>query len=240
MRRAVTALPELDELMVSPRVGVVRRLRHGFVLTGTGFRAFRGPTMNELYRTSQVGQQTTLANDTLLAERATGFEFGGEELGRAGRLRATYFWTEVNRPISAVVLSQTATTQLLQRQNLGQIRSRGVMVEAQTAGLARLRCELWVSAGGGDGDGVQLEQPGAGNLTGKWIPEVPRESVTATANYVAAAGCELSCDCELYEGREFDDAANQYLLHPYARVDVMAERRAGAWVERCMRGRRIC
>jgi hypothetical protein len=32
-----------------------------------------------------------------------------------GRLRATYFWTEVNRPISAVVLSQTATTQLLQR-----------------------------------------------------------------------------------------------------------------------------
>jgi len=132
-------LPEIDELMVSPRMGLVRYLPHDVALTGTAFRAFRGPTMNELYRTSQVGQQTTIANNQLLAERATGFEFGAEFAQmRArdhdlGRMRAAYFWTEVNRPISAVLLSQTATSQLLQRQNLGQIRSRGVMVEAQSA-----------------------------------------------------------------------------------------------------------
>src|ERR1700761_6683786 len=95
--------------------------------------------MNELYRTSQVGQQTTVANNSLLAERATGFEFGAEfapmQFGKRelGKLRATYFWTEVNRPISAVLLSQTGTTQLLERQNLGQIRSRGVMLEGQRA-----------------------------------------------------------------------------------------------------------
>ena len=56
-------LPEIDEVMVSPRVGLVRYLPHGVALTGTAFRAFRGPTMNELYRTSQVGQQTTIANN---------------------------------------------------------------------------------------------------------------------------------------------------------------------------------
>ncbi len=138
-RARTMLLPEIDELMASPRVGLVRYLPHGVALTGTAFRAFRGPTMNELYRTSQVGQQTTTANNSLLAERATGFEFG-TELGQMrngnhefGRVRATYFWTEVNRPISAVVLSQTATSQLLQRQNLGQIRSRGMMIEAQSA-----------------------------------------------------------------------------------------------------------
>src|SRR6185437_8288384 len=126
-----TMLPEIDELMVSPRVGLVRYLAHGVALTGTAFRAFRGPTMNELYRTSQVGQQTTIANNSLLAERATGFEFGAEfaqmraRSHELGRVRTAYFWTEVNRPISAVLLSQTATSQLLQRQNLGQIRSRG-------------------------------------------------------------------------------------------------------------------
>jgi outer membrane receptor protein involved in Fe transport len=27
-----------------------------------------------------------------------------------------------------------------------------------------------------------------------------------------------------YQGREFDDAANQYVLRPYARFDVQAER----------------
>jgi outer membrane receptor protein involved in Fe transport len=222
----VTALPELDELMVSPRLGVVRKLRHGLLLTGTGFRAFRGPTMNELYRTGQVGQQITLANDALLAERATGFEFGGEEVGRAGRLRATYFWTEVNRPISAVELSQTATTQLLERQNLGQIRSRGAMVEGQTAEWHGLDASFGYQLAVATVTAFNSSSAAQANLTGKWIPEVPRESVTATANYVRPKIASLHVIAS-YEGREFDDAANEYLLHPYARVDVSAERELG-------------
>ena len=222
----VTGLPELDELMVSPRLGVVRKLRHGLLLTGTGFRAFRGPTMNELYRTGEVGQQITEANDALLAERATGFEFGGEEVGRAGRLRATYFWTEVNRPISAVELSQTATTQLLQRQNLGQIRSRGVMVEAQTAGWRGLDASFGYQLAVATVTAFNSSSPAQANLTGKWIPEVPREMVTSTVNYVKPRFASLHVVAS-YEGREFDDAANEYLLHPYARVDVMAERQLG-------------
>ena len=221
----VTALPELDELMVSPRLGVVRRLGHGLLLTGTGFRAFRGPTMNELYRTGQVGQQTTLANDTLLAERATGFEFGGEEVGRVGRLRATYFWTEVNRPISAVELSQTATTQLLQRQNLGQIRSRGAMVEGQTATWRGLDASFGYQLAVATVTAFNASSAVQANLKGNWIPEVPRQSVTATANYVRPFASFHGF--AIYEGREFDDAANEYLLHPYARVDVSAERVLG-------------
>lgn len=222
----MTGLSELDELFASPRVGVVRKLRHGLLLTGTGFRAFRGPTMNELYRTGQVGQQTTLANDALLAERAAGFEFGGEEVGRAGRLRATYFWTEVNRPISAVELSQTATTQLLQRQNLGQIRSGGVMVEGQTAGWRGLDASFGYQLAVATVTAFNSGSAAQANLTGKWIPEVPRESVTATANYVRPTIASLHVVAS-YSGREFDDAANQYVLRPYARVDVMAERQLG-------------
>jgi outer membrane receptor protein involved in Fe transport len=222
----VMALPELDELFASPRVGVVRKVGRGFELTGTGFRAFRGPTMNELYRTGQVGQQTTLANDALLAERATGFEFGGEEQGRVGRLRATYFWTEVNRPISAVELSQTATTQLLQRQNLGQIRSRGVMVEGQTAQWHGLDASFGYQLAVATVTAFNSRSAAQANLTGKWIPEVPRESVTATANYVAPKVTSLHVIAS-YSGREFDDAANQYVLRPYARFDVSGERELG-------------
>jgi outer membrane receptor protein involved in Fe transport len=229
---SVKQLPELDELFAGPRVGVVRHLPKGVNLTGTAFRAFRGPTMNELYRTGQVGSQTTLANNALLAERATGFEFGGEWERALGRVRATYFWTEVNRPISAVVLSQIpappapATSQVLQRQNLGQIRSRGVMVEAQTT--------TWRGFDAGFGYQLAIATVTAFNassavqsdLLGKWIPEVPRESVTATANYVAPRVASFHAIAS-YTGRDFDDAANQYLLHPYARFDVSAERALG-------------
>jgi outer membrane receptor protein involved in Fe transport len=216
--KSVTQLPELYELFVEPRVGVVRHLPKGVALTGTAFRAFRGPTMNELYRTGQVGSQTTLANNSLLAERATGFEFGGEWERALGRVRATYFWTEVNRPISAVLVSPN----LYRRENLGQIRSRGVMVEAQTA--------TWRGLDAGFGYQLAVATVTAYNvqqsLVGNWIPEVPRESVTAMANYVAPSVASFHAIAS-YTGRDFDDAANQFLLHPYARLDVSAERALG-------------
>jgi outer membrane receptor protein involved in Fe transport len=226
---AVTPLPELDELFVSPHLGLVRRLPHGLELTGTAFRAFRGPTMNELYRTGQVGQQTTLANDALLGERATGFEFGAEETNRAGSLRATYFWTEVNRPISAVVLSQTpappmpAVSQLLQRQNLGQIRSRGVMIEAQTGRWLGVDASLGYQLAVATVTAFNATSAVQSSLKGNWIPEVPRESVTATANYAAPRFANVHLIAS-YTGKDFDDAANQYVLHPYARFDLSADR----------------
>ncbi len=223
-------LPEIDEVMVSPRVGLVRYLPHGVALTGTAFRAFRGPTMNELYRTSQVGQQTTIANNSLLAERATGFEFGVEfaqmrvRNHELGRMRAAYFWTEVNRPISAVLLSQTATSQLLQRQNLGQIRSRGLMVEAQSARWRGFDASLGYQFAVATVTAFNSSSPAQSNLTGKWIPEVPRQAVVATANYTAERVASFHLIAS-YAGQEFDDAQNQLRLHPYARFDVSAERR---------------
>ena len=220
---AITVLPQLNELVASPRLGLVRQLPHGFSLTATAFRAFRGPTMNELYRTGQVGQQTTLANASLLAERATGFEFGGELQRRAGRLRATYFWTEVNRPISAVLLSQTATTQTLQRQNLGQIRSRGIMLEAQSQSWRGVDASFGYQFAIATVTAFNSSSPAQANLTGNWIPEVPREAVTATINDTIPRIATFHLIAS-YTGHTFDDAANQYILHPYARFDVSAER----------------
>jgi outer membrane receptor protein involved in Fe transport len=220
---AITQLPQLNELVASPRLGLVRQLPHGLALTATAFRAFRGPSMNELYRTGQVGAQTTLANNALLAERATGFEFGGEWQTRAARLRASYFWTEVNRPISAVLLSQTTTTQTLQRQNLGQIRSRGLSLEAQTASWHHVDATFGYQLAIATVTAFNSASPAQANLTGNWIPEVPREAITATANYIAQHIASFHLIAS-YTGRDFDDAANQYILHPYARFDVSAER----------------
>ena len=225
---AATAEPEVSELVASPRLGVVREVGHGFALTATAFRAFRGPTMNELYRTGQVGQQVTLANANLLAERATGWEAGGEwTRAGLGHVRAVYFWTEVNRPISAVLLSQSSSgAQTLQRQNLGQIRSRGVMVEAQTETQHGFDASVGYQLAVATVTAFNTASAVQANLTGKWIPEVPRQSLTAAVNYAAPRVATFHV-IESYQGQEFDDAANQYLLHPYARFDVSAERTLG-------------
>lgn len=230
----ITPEPEVDELVASPHLGVVRQLSHGIALTASGFRAFRGPTMNELYRTGQVGQQTTLANAGLLAERATGFELGGEfgplrggGRGRdLGHLRASYFWTEVNRPISTVLLAQTAATQTLQRQNLGQIRSRGVSLEATGTRWRGLDATFGYQLAIATVTAFNTSSALQANLTGKWIPEVPRQMFTATLNYDAPRFATFHLIAS-YEGREYDDSANQFLLHPYPRFDTSAERRLG-------------
>ena len=224
----VTQLPTISELVASPRLGIVFRPQshswpHGLALTATAFRAFRGPTMNELYRTGQVGQQTTLANSSLLAERATGFEYGLELDHSFGHVRATYFWTEVNRPISAVLLSQTTTTQTLQRQNLGQIRSRGLMLEAQTSHWRGFDASLGYQLAVATVTAFNSSSAAQANLTGKWIPEVPREMATATANYLAPHVASFHVIAS-YTGQAFDDSSNQFLLHPYARFDLSADR----------------
>src|SRR5206468_286524 len=108
----VTPLPATNEYVYDPRLGIVRKLIDGVSLNASVFRAFRGPSMNELYRTGQVGSQTTLANPNLRSERATGFEVGTLlSRPRLGSVRASYFWTQVNRPIAAVAVSSTPTTQ---------------------------------------------------------------------------------------------------------------------------------
>ena len=223
----VTKLPVLEELVVSPRVGLVRRLPGGFALTGTAFRAFRGPTMNELYRTGQVGQQTTRANTSLLAERATGFELGGEvERPKYGSLRATYFWTEVNRPVSAVLLSSTPTSQTLQRENLGQIRSRGLMLEARSQTWRGLSGDVSYQFAVATVTAFNNSFPAQKNLLGNRIPEVPRQSLSTQLRYERASVGTLVASA-IYEGREFDDAENTQVLHAYARFDLYVERALG-------------
>ena len=221
---AAVSLPEVDELFASPHIGVERQLPHGFALRANAFRAFRGPTLNELYRTGQVGSQTTLANNRLMAERATGFDAGAVlHLQRIGSVEASYFWTEVNRPVSAVLQSQTATAQTLQRQNLGQIRSRGLSVDARLAPAPRLQFTLGYQLAIATVTAFNTSSPLQANLTGNWIPQVPREAFTSTGIYDLPHVAQFTA-VATYTGRQYDDAANQYVLHPYSRFDLAAER----------------
>ena len=230
---AMTAEPEIDELFVGPHLGIVRNLGAHAALTANAFRAFRGPTLNELYRTSQVGSQTTLANNALLAERATGFEFGGNAtIADLLTVRSSFFWTEVNRPISTIQIAQTppppapATTTTLQRVNLGQIRSQGLSLDADLRPGHRFEATVQYQLAFATVTKFAPATPQQSDITGNWIPEVPRQAVTATANYSAPRLANLHAIAS-YTGQAFDDSANQYVLHPYARFDVSADRDLG-------------
>ncbi len=217
-----TAIADRSEIVASPRVGVVRQIGPHLALHGSGFRAFRTPTMNELYRTGQVGQEITLPNAQLVSERATGAEGGATLRLRQLVLTTTYFWTEVNRPVAAVLVNSTATTITNVRQNLGQIQSQGMEASA-TWNEGR-----WLAASMGYqyAHAVVTKFPSRTALIGKWLPDVPRESATAQVRLRNANFGELTL-AGRESGRAFDDSANTYVLHSFFELDAYAERQIG-------------
>ncbi len=218
-----TPLSTLSETVFDPRLGLVRRIAPWLALNATGFRAYRAPTENELYRTGQVGQQVTQPNPNLRSERATGWETGFQtDLHRYGSsLRASYFWTQVNRPITALTLS----TNLLKRENLGQIESSGISLDfaAQPAS--------WISLIGGwqFANATVTKFPKEPALVGHWISEVPHNMASTQVRLSQRRIGLLSVQGRI-SGHEFDDDLNTLRLSSYFRLDAFAEHNVGQHV----------
>jgi len=206
--------PQFGQRFFDPRVGLSRKLWNHWAVNASGFRAFREPSPNELYRATQVGNQLTLANGNLLSERATGWETGLATESRWGSIRSSYFLTQVNRPITAVTINATSSPILLKRENLGQIESRGVSLDYEFSPLR------WLMLDGGYQYAHATVSRG-NQYVGNWIPEVARNLATLNVRAYRPRLGTLNLQSRL-SGRQYDDAANQYLLHGYFRLDAYA------------------
>ncbi|MGH9430860.1 MAG: TonB-dependent receptor, partial [Terriglobia bacterium] len=156
----------------SPRLSVLRSLNASSSLYVSAYRAFRAPTLNELYRTFRVGNVVTDANSALTAEHLTGAEAGAQWSPWNGRLnaRASLFWSDITDPIANVTLTTTPSLITRQRQNLGSARSRGLELEA----FAHISDGWTVSGGYQYAQATITSFPVESALVGLWIPEVPR------------------------------------------------------------------
>jgi outer membrane receptor protein involved in Fe transport len=217
-------LPTLTETVFDPRLGVTRRLTNMFALSASAFRAYRAPTENELYRTGQVGSQTTQPNPSLRSERATGWETGVHaDLPSIGStVRVSYFWTQINRPITALTLSTTPSSSLLKRENLGQIESRGVSVDFASRPVS------WIGIEGGYqyADATVTSNAKQPKLIGNWIPQVARNMATTQLTFSRRRLGLLSVQGRV-SGRQYDDDANRFLLHSYFRFGAYASHDIG-------------
>lgn len=215
--------PQFGERLFDPRVGVSRKIAERWAVSASGFRAFRAPTPNELYRATQVGNELTLANGNLKSERATGWETGLATHQQWGTIRGSYFLTQVNRPITALTTNPNSSPILLMRENLGQIESRGFSLDYEIAP------QHWLSVDGGYQYAHATVSRGTQDY-GKWIPEVARNLATLNLRASDAHLGTLSLQSRL-SGRMYDDDANAFLLHGYFRLDAYGSHRFGNRLE---------
>lgn len=225
---SVTNFPDRTETAFSPRLSLLYKAGDRVALFASGYRAFRAPTLNELYRSFRVGNVLTQANDKLRAERLTGGEAGANITAANNRLnvRGTFFWSEITRPIANVTLSVTPALITRQRQNLGRTRSRGVEIETE----ARITNTVSLSGGYQYVAATVLQFPSNRALEGLLIPQTPRHQFTFQARYANPARFTLSV-----QGRavstQFDDDQNLLPLDRFFALDLFAARQLGRHVE---------
>jgi outer membrane receptor protein involved in Fe transport len=212
-------LPDRSETAVSPRASALYRLAPAVALTAAGYRSFRAPTANELYRTFRVGNVVTDANENLTAERASGGEIGAilTPAGERAILRANVYWTEIQDTIANVTISSTPELVTRRRENLGRTRARGIELDWAW----RASDALAVSGGYLYADSTVERFPVEASLEGKRIPQVPRHQGSLQVRYGRPGGLLLAVQAQLV-GRAYEDDQNALPLSGYADFDARA------------------
>jgi outer membrane receptor protein involved in Fe transport len=218
---ALTSFAERSENAFSPRASLLRQVSSNVALTASVYRAFRSPTLNELYRSFRLGNVVTEANSDLRAERLTGAEAGGNIffLNRKLNLRGNFFRSDIVNPIANVTLTTTPALITRQRQNLGRTRSRGVNLDA----LFRICNTVQLTGGYQFVDSTVVSFPANAALVGLRVPAVPRHQFTVQARYWKPSRLMLSVQGR-FAGAQFDDDQNLLKLDRYFTMDLFAGR----------------
>ena len=200
----------------SPRLSLIYRPTETVSLRAAAYRAFRAPTLNELYRGFRVGNTQTNANETLVAERLTGGELGASWTPTQNIVtRLTTYWTETTNPVSNFTLSVTPALITRERRNLGRTRSAGIEAEADF-NIAR---HWQLTAGYLFADATVRRAPQDAALVGNQIPQVPRHQFTLQTVYSHPRFVTAAMQFRA-AGSQFDDDQNLLPLGSFALVDV--------------------
>ena len=224
---SVVSFPDRDETAFSPQLSAIYSVSNSVTLNATFSRAFRAPTLNELYRSFRVGNVLTLADENLRAERLTSGEAGlVYDTHRGASLRANAFWTDVTRAVANVTLSTTPALITRQRRNLGRTRSRGFEADAEVRPAAR-----WtLSAGYLFADARVARFPADTSLEGLRVPQVARHQLTFQARYANPRLLNFGVQARA-SSSQFDDDQNLLRLRGYFTLDALVSRRLARGVE---------
>ncbi|WP_335298113.1 TonB-dependent receptor [Sphingomonas adhaesiva] len=223
--------PALTDARFADRTGTQATGRAGLAwsplravtLRAAGYRGWRLPTLNELYRPFRVGADATAANPALAPERLTGVDAGLTLTPLAGlSLSAGVFRNRLDGAIANVTAGAGPGTfsgvgfvagTYRVRRNLDAIRSSGVEVEARaTTG------EVTALASWSHVDPRVAASGTAAALNGLRPAQTPLDQLSAT---LAWRRGDIAASTTLrHVARQFEDDANTRTLAPATTLDT--------------------
>jgi iron complex outermembrane receptor protein len=228
------AQPTRDAARFSPKASLRWQAGGGWSLTGSFGKAWRFPTVSELYQTVTTGTVLAVPNPDLRPERALSEELALQHADAGGTLRLSLF----NESVADALLSQTAPVnggaQLASYvQNVDTVRTRGIEAAFDRRDLVK-GFDLSGSVTVVDAEiRADAAFPAA---IGKRPPQIPRRKATLVATWRPIERLSLTA-AGRYSSRAFgtidnsDSVARTYQgFEKYLVVDLRAQLRIGAHV----------
>lgn len=205
------SLPDKADTAVSPRAAVLYRLRGNVSVWSSISRAFRAPTLKELYSPFRVGQVLTLSNENLGPERLTGGEVGVSAApSQQLTVRGTWFTNRVTDAIANASVTANGLTR--QVRHVGSTNISGLQLDGSfrlgaqwNASAAYLLNIAKVHRGVADAAGL--------DLTGRYLAQVPKHRASFEINYVNPKLAIISLEHQ-FVGHQFDDDQNLARILP--------------------------
>jgi outer membrane receptor protein involved in Fe transport len=227
--------PDRSNDAFSPRMTLLYQINPNISWTASVYRAFRAPTLNELYRSFRQGNVITEANAGLTAEHLTGTDTGINLYGfnRRLELKGTFFFNQIVDPVANVTCqpppnndplcpAPIPNTIIRVRENLGRTTAPGVDFDA-TIHITR---DFQLSTGYQYVDSKVASFPSESSLAGLWVAQVPHNAFTFQARYANPRFILVSVDGRLI-GKQYDDDQNKFPLGSYFLMDAMVARNVG-------------
>ena len=212
----VTEYPSKSTTQLDPRLALRWELSRAVALRGAAYRAFRAPTLADLYRGSATRTQVLVPNPDLGPETLVGGDVGADL--RAGLFtgQVNFFTNHVDGLIARAALSTTPIL-VVQPRNIGATRSRGVEVMGTLAFSSVFALDM----GYAFTDAVITDNPNDPSLVGKQVPDVPRHSGSLALRYLDASGLGVT-----FRGRAlsplYGDEANKTATDAHVVLDLLA------------------
>ncbi|MGC2421994.1 MAG: TonB-dependent receptor [Candidatus Acidiferrales bacterium] len=218
----------------NPRASLIHEVNAHVSWSASIYRAFRAPTLNELYRPFRQASNQTNANPNLVAERLTGGEAGIAVNGLNQRLevRGTFFYNQIVNPVSTVPCpvpnpspsslcpKPPPNTIEFAHENLGRTSAPGYEINA----TARITSRFQLSGGYEYVDAKVISAPGQPKLLGTWVLQVPHNVLTFQARYDNPSIITVSVDGRLV-GKQYDTGGLP--MGNFFVLDAMASRNIG-------------
>jgi len=221
---ATITYPSTKSTQLDPRVSFRYAVGEHSALRGAAYRAFKAPTLRELYRNTQSGSTLLLANPNLEPETLVGAELGVEWAAARTHLEINAYRNDIDGlQVRAQVPGQPPN--VVKNFNLGTGRSQGVEASADVA----LSSRFSLKAGYTFADTKITESPDL-TLLGKQFPDAARHIGSLAVRYRGDGGTMVDLRGRTVS-RSYGEPANVVAAPAHRILDIAVSQPVRSWIE---------